>query len=363
VAPAEPQHPIGDYALIGDCYSAALVGRDLSIDWCCLPRFDSGSTFARLLDAQRGGFCAILPAGRAHWHASRQYVEDTLVLQTTLQGSPGEAQVHDLFVAPRDDAPPWSRRLLRCIEVKRGAITFELRIQPRFDYGEVRPWIRRHSHHVHSATGGDDGLVVVTEAELGEDPAHELSGRIHLSAGQRVHLSLDYMPPELIADDPPAPDPGALDDDLEYTIGWWREWCATLSLTAPHHRGARRSALTLKAMTYRPTGAIVAAPTTSLPEVPGGVRNWDYRYAWIRDSSFSSRAFAEVGCEREADAFRAFVLRSSAGHVEDLQIMYGVGGERRLDLRQLDMAVRARCRWAIRPPDSVSSTRSASSST
>ncbi len=336
--PTDRYRPIGDYALIGDCHSAALVSRGLSIDWCCMPRFDSGSTFGRLLDPERGGHCTIRPLGRGRWSIAREYLEDTLVLCTRLQGAGGEASVTDLLVAPYDDAPRWRRRLLRRIAVSRGTIGFELRVQPRFDYGDVRPWIRRHGHHVHSATGGDDGLVIVTQAELEESPVHELSGRIELSAGQRAHLCLDYLPPELIGDDPPAPDPDALDGELERTAQWWREWCQTLSLSEPHQRGARRSAITLKGLTYRPTGAIVAAPTTSLPEVAGGVRNWDYRYAWIRDSSFSSRAFAEVGCEHEADSFRAFVLRSSAGHVEDLQIMYGIGGERRLGVQELELA-------------------------
>ena len=199
----------------------------------------------------------------------------------------------------------------------------------------MRPWIRRHGPHLHSATGGDDALLIFSEAELTEKPEHELGGRVTLSAGQRFHLCLDYLPPELISDSPATPTPEELDDELHQTVSWWRKWCKTLSLTAPHQGGARRSALMLKALTHRPTGAIVAAPTTSLPEVLGGPRNWDYRFAWIRDSSFSSRAFAEVGCEREARAFREFVLRSSAGHVGDLQVLYGVGGERRVDVTEL----------------------------
>ncbi len=327
--------PIGDYALIGDCHSAALVSRRGSIDWCCLPRFDSGSTFARLLDRDHGGYCRVAPAGRAVWEVSREYLDDTLVLQTTYQGSSGEAQVTDLFLVRERPRHHWERRLLRVVEVRRGSVTFDLHVVPRFDYGQVRPWIRRHGHRVHSATGGNDALVVFSQVRLEESPAHALTARVQVSAGERIHLWLSYMPPELVGDDPQEPDPEALDKDLERTIGWWRRWCRRLELDGPGQLGARRSALTLKAMTHAPTGAIVAAPTSSLPEVLGGPRNWDYRFAWIRDSSFSSRSFAEVGCEAEADAFRAFVMRSAAGHAGDLQVVYGVGGERRLAVNEL----------------------------
>jgi GH15 family glucan-1,4-alpha-glucosidase len=335
VPAADRYRPIADYALIGDCHSAALISRGGSIDWCCLPRFDSGSAFARLLDHDRGGYCSIAPAGRASWQLSRAYLDDTLVLQTTFQSSAGEARLLDLFVIRPDGAEVWERQLLRVIEVQRGSVQFELRVAPRFDYGEVRPWIRRHGEHLHSATGGNDALIVFSQAELEESAEHELVGNVKIGAGERVHLSLAYRPPELVGDQPPTPDPRSLDRDLDATIGWWRRWAKTLELDGDDQKGARRSALVLKSMTHDPTGAIVAAPTTSLPEVAGGVRNWDYRYAWVRDSSFSSRAFAEVGCEREADAFRAFIIRSAAGHAGDLQVVYGVGGERRLGASEL----------------------------
>ncbi|MDQ6746054.1 MAG: glycoside hydrolase family 15 protein [Actinomycetota bacterium] len=327
--------PIGDYALIGDCHTAALVSRQGNIDWCCLPRFDSGSAFARLLDAERGGYCSVAPSGRARWEISREYLEDTLVLQTTYQGSAGEARVLDLFLPSDRARHSWERRLLRVVEVLRGSVSFALHVAPRFDYGEVRPWIRRHGHRVHSATGGNDAIVVFSEVELEEFGGYELTGQVKLSAGQRVHLLLAYTPPEAVPDSPPEPQPEELDRELDGAVGWWRRWCKTLSLEGLDQAGARRSAIVLKAMTHTPTGAIVAAPTTSLPEVVGGVRNWDYRFAWLRDSSFSSRAFAEVGCEREADAFRAFVMRSAAGHADDLQVLYGVGGERRLKAIEL----------------------------
>jgi len=327
--------PIGDYALIGDCHTAALVSRQGNIDWCCLPRFDSGSAFARLLDAERGGYCSVAPSGRARWEISREYLEDTLVLQTTYQGSAGEARVLDLFLPSDRARHSWERRLLRVVEVVRGSVPFALHIAPRFDYGEVRPWIRRHGHRVHSATGGNDAIIVFSEVELEQSGGYELTGQVKLSAGQRAHLLLAYSPPEAVPDSPPEPQPEELDRELDGAVAWWRRWCKTLSLEGLDRAGGRRSAIVLKAMTHAPTGAIVAAPTTSLPEVLGGVRNWDYRFAWLRDSSFSSRAFAEVGCEHEADAFRAFVMRSAAGHADDLQVLYGVGGERRLKAIEL----------------------------
>jgi len=331
VPPLQTRYPpIADYALIGDCHSAALVSREASIDWCCLPRFDSGSAFARLLDHERGGHCAITPVRRGRWQWMREYVDNTLVLATTMDGRSGQLRLLDFFVAtgPGAGAP---NQLVRILEGVRGAVEVSLRISVRYDYGTVRPWIRRHGEQLHSIVGGNDALVVWCDEELVQEPAHDLSGRIRVQAGDRVRLSLRYCPPAKVGDaDHLAPDAAGLDSDLERTVAWWRRWAARVTLPGRDEPAARRSALTLKALTYAPTGAVVAAPTTSLPEVVGGARNWDYRYAWVRDSSFSSRAFAELGCQEEADAFRAFIMRSAAGHADDLQVLYGVGGERRL---------------------------------
>ena len=330
--------PIGDYALIGDFRSAALVARSGSIDWCCLPRFDSGSAFARLLDWERGGYCSIAPTDGEQWSYSREYLEDTLVLRTTLDGPAGGAALIDCFaLGDRGDGEGDERQVLRVLEGGRGSIEFEIRVAPRFDYGQVRPWIRRHGHRLHSAIGGNDGLLVWCDQELSEDAGQELVGRVTVAAGDRVRLVITYRQPELIdALGPEEQDGAELDRRLDETIGWWRRWAGQLRLGTRDETGARRSAITLKALTHGPTGAIVAAPTTSLPEVIGGPRNWDYRYAWVRDSSFSSRAFAELGAVDEADAFRAFIMRSAAGHADDLQVFYGVGGERRLGAEQLD---------------------------
>jgi GH15 family glucan-1,4-alpha-glucosidase len=332
VTNADTYPPIGDYGLIGDCHSAALISRHGSIDWCCLPRFDSGSAFGRLCDWERGGHCSIQPTERGSWQYERGYLEDTLVLETTLDGPAGQAKLLDCFLVGEElPRAGYDRQILRVLEGVRGAVEFQFRIAPRFDYGQVRPWIKRHGHHVHSATGGNDALIVWCDQELEEDPQHELVGRFGVGVGERIRLLLSYCPPELVDQDSPADrDPETLDAQLKDTVKWWRGWSSTVQLAGRDEPAARRSAITLKALTHEPTGAVIAAPTTSLPEVLGGPRNWDYRFAWIRDSSFSSRAFAELGCEHEADAFRAFIMRSAAGHADDLQILYGVGGERRL---------------------------------
>ena len=323
--------PIGDYSLIGDCHSAALVARDGSIDWCCLPRFDSGSAFGRLLDRGRGGHCSIEPTGDGPWDYVRTYLDDTLVLETTLLGPDGEARLVDCFTVDGDPVRNECRRILRVIEGLRGSVELDMRVAPRFDYGQVRPWIRRHGHRLHSTIGGNDALLVYCDQELSEDPEHALRGRFSVGPGDRVRLALTYCAPERIDNDPPSqPEARELDELLEGTVRWWREWASTVRLDTRDEPAVRRSAIALKALTFAPTGAVTAAPTTSLPEAIGGPRNWDYRYAWVRDSSFSSRAFAELGCVEEADAFRAFIMRSAAGHAEDLQVVYGVGGERRL---------------------------------
>ncbi|TMM08765.1 MAG: glycoside hydrolase family 15 protein [Actinobacteria bacterium] len=325
----DPYPPIGDYALIGDCHSAALVSRECSIDWCCLPRFDSGSAFGRLLDWERGGYCQVAPAaGRGGWDSSREYLEGTLVLQTTLRGRGGEAKVLDCLTVDERARESRGSRLLRVIEGQQATAELDIRIVPRFDYGQVTPWIRREGPGLHSAIGGNDALVVFCDQELDEDPAHELIARVRVGAGDRVRLVLEYSSPERVeAQLERMPDPRAIDRELKRTIAWWRGWASSMSLSSRDESAARRSGIVLKALTYAPTGAIAAAPTTSLPEVIGGARNWDYRYAWVRDSSFSSRAFAELGAVEDADAFRAFIMRSAAGHAEELQIVYGVGGD------------------------------------
>ncbi|MGH2885828.1 MAG: glycoside hydrolase family 15 protein, partial [Solirubrobacteraceae bacterium] len=265
------------------------------------------------------------------WEYTRRYLDDTLVLETTVLGPGGEARLLDCFTIEESPRETERRQILRVIEGVRGSIEFDLRIAPRFDYGQVRPWIRRHGHRLHSTIGGNDALLVWCEQELDEDPEHELIARFPVGPGDRVRLALTYARPEQVDAAPPdEPDAQSLDALLERTTQGWQEWASSLRLGSRDEPAARRSGIALKALTHVPTGAVVAAPTTSLPEAIGGARNWDYRYAWVRDSSFSSRAFAELGAVHEADAFRAFIMRSAAGHAEDLQVVYGVGGERRL---------------------------------
>ncbi|MBV9716616.1 MAG: hypothetical protein JOZ64_14650, partial [Solirubrobacterales bacterium] len=263
---ADTYPPISDYALIGDCHSAALISLRGSIEWCCLPRFDAGSTFARVLDRERGGHCSITPLQDGEWSFTRHYVADSLVLETTIQGTGGELRVLDCLTIREEARGTPARQVLRVLEGNRGAVELELKVAPRFDYGQVRPWIRRHGHRLHSALGGDDALLVWCEEELHEDPAHELVATFAVRAGERVRLALTYCPPELVDAGPPAePDAESLDRALEQTVRWWRDWVAQLRLGTRDEPGARQSGMVLKALTHEPTGAIVAAPTTSLP--------------------------------------------------------------------------------------------------
>jgi GH15 family glucan-1,4-alpha-glucosidase len=322
--------PIADYAMIGDCHSAALVSRSGSIDWCSLPRFDSGTSFGRLVDWAQGGFCSIAPVGRTK--STRRYLDGTLILETTFRSASGEARLLDCFTMRRGGARDPFRQILRVVEGVRGQIELQVVVSPRFDYGECRPWIRSHGDGCFTAIGGDDGLVISTDADIQPGPDHDLRGRFTVREGRRVRLSIQFVRPERLDPRPPAtPDPAELDRRLEETAKWWRRWSSRAKLDGPHGPAAVRSAIVLKAMTHAPTGAMVAAPTTSLPEVPGGDWNWDYRYSWVRDSSFAVRSLGELGCDAEADGFRRFAERSSAGAADELQIMYGVGGERRLD--------------------------------
>jgi GH15 family glucan-1,4-alpha-glucosidase len=219
----DPYPSIGDYALIGDCHSAALVSRRGSIHWCCLPRFDAGSAFARLLDWDHGGHCSITPTTPRDCQYQREYLEDTLVLQTTVDGPTGQARITDCFIADVDRSSPHCQ-ILRVVDGQRGAVEFEVRVAPRFDYGQVRPWIRRHGPHLHSAIGGNDALIVYWDQELAEDPGHEIAGRVKVGVGGRLRLLLCYCPPEMVdATGPEEPDPPKLDKGLEQTIGWWRK--------------------------------------------------------------------------------------------------------------------------------------------
>ena len=326
---------IADYALISDSNSAALVSRAGSIDWCCLPRLDAGSCFGRLLDWEKGGFCSISPKGGTR-NSSRRYLEDTLVLETTFEAEGGEARLIDCFALPEDPRHP-HHQILRVVEGVSGYVELEMEIAPRFDYGAVAPWLRQEGVGVYSAIGGNDGFLISGDAGLSPSDKHTLSATIGVHPGDRVRLSILSVPPERLDYDPPeAPDADEVDRLLDVTVEHWREWASGLRFDGPYKPGVLRSALVMKALMNDLTGAVAAAPTTSLPEVPGGEMNWDYRYAWIRDSFFSVRSLAEVGFEDAADDFRRFIERSAAGSAESLQLMYGLGGERRLTEEKLD---------------------------
>jgi GH15 family glucan-1,4-alpha-glucosidase len=327
---SEAQPPISSYGLIGEERSAALVSAAGSIDWCCLPRFDSGALFARLLDRE-GGHCSI-EAERA---LGRRYLERTLILETRLAGEGGEARLLDFFSSGTEQPC-----LVRIVEGTRGSLRLRAEVVPRFDYGAVSPWLREAGgENAYAAIGGDDGLLIRADFELQMVDHHRLEAELEVGEGERRRLSLSYRRPveleplerfeEL--------DPDRVDEALEQTVAWWREWFSRLGGEALELDGVGRSAAVLKALTYEPTGAIVAAPTTSLPEARdlSGSRNWDYRYSWVRDSALAAHSLAELGCEEDADAFRRFVERSAAGHADDLQVLFGVGGERRLGEEEL----------------------------
>ena len=322
--------PIANYALISDCHSMALVERNGSIDWCCMPRVDSASCFGRLVDWEHGGYCSIAPVER---HSSvRSYIEGTMVLSTIFSSRGGEARLIDCLVIAEDAASNPRCQLLRVVEGVRGKVDFQLDLEIRFDYGEVKPWLRYHGQHLYSALGGSNGLLIASDVELDRRGRHDLTRRFSVRAQERIRLSIEYMTPtRLTSTHLESPKPQDLDSRLDETIKWWQGWSAQVSLEGTYRPGVVRSAIVLKALSQNRSGAIVAAATTSLPETPGGRRNWDYRYSWIRDSSFSVRSLTAVGCDREADSFRQFIQRSAAGSAEDLQVMYGVEGERRLN--------------------------------
>ena len=325
----EPR-PIAEYGLISDCHTAALVSRGGAIDWCCLPRFDSGSAFGRLLIPD-GGTCVVEAGDERAEEPARDYLEGTLVLVSRLQVAGGRANLYDcLAIDPGAGRGEDRRTLLRIVEGERGAVPVRMLVRPRFDYGAVEPWIRHRGRDLYTAVGGDDGLLCWSDAGLAADDEHGLVAETVVHAGQRARLMLEFRRPEQLDEqlDPPGPDD--VDRRLERTIEWWREWSASADVEGPDAAGSHRSALVLKGLTYAPTGAMVAAVTTSLPETARGQRAWDYRYSWIRDAALASRSLVHLGYDAEADGFRRFIERSAAGSADTLRVFYGVGGERRL---------------------------------
>jgi GH15 family glucan-1,4-alpha-glucosidase len=314
---------IEDYALIGDTQSAALVGRDGSIDWLCLPRFDSPSCFAKLLGNESNGFWRLAPAGR-EMATRRAYANDTLILETVWETSTGTVKVID-FMPPRHANPA----LVRIVEGVSGAVNMTTEISIRFDYGRIVPWARRFDGRLH-AIGGPDSVWIDAPLHL-EGSGDRHTGTFTIAAGQRRSFVLTWHPSH--QPEPHSIDPG---EQLTETSLFWEEWVSRCWLPGPCRAAVVRSLITLKALTYSPTGGIVAAPTTSLPEHLGGERNWDYRYCWLRDAAMTLDALTESGYITEAGAWLDWLLRAVAGRPEDLQIMYGVAGERRLPEQTLD---------------------------
>ncbi|MFD0252163.1 glycoside hydrolase family 15 protein [Streptomyces sp. NPDC127113] len=310
---------IEDYALIGDQQTAALVSTDGSVDWLCLPRFDSAACFARILGDEDNGHWRIAPKG-AERCTRRAYRPDTLVLDTEWETEDGSVRVTDLM-PQRDRAPD----LVRVVEGLSGEVTLRSVLRLRFDYGSVVPWVRRSDGH-RVAVAGPDSAWLRSEPEVrswGED--YGTHSEFTVAAGEKVAFVLTWHPSH--EPRPPLIDPFVA---LEHSVEDWREWAARCRYDGPHRDAVVRSLITLKALTYQPTGGIVAAPTTSLPEEPGGVRNWDYRFCWLRDSTLTLGALLSAGYLEEAEAWRDWLLRAVAGSPDDLQIMYGLAGERRL---------------------------------
>jgi GH15 family glucan-1,4-alpha-glucosidase len=327
---------IGDYAFIGDCHSCALISSSGSIDWCCMPRFDSDSCFGRVLDWEKGGYCQIYPDVREP-SIHREYISDTMVLQTTYTSGENCVKVVD-FLAMREGGKEQPRHeLVRIIYGQRGSLPLHIVVAPRFAYGLTRPWMRREADNLHSAIGGSEALIISCDRQLDVREDHQLVCSIDVKEGDCVALSMTYIDPAVLDQEPRPPyDQSLLIAHLHETIEWWQNWAAQIKIDGEHGNAVVRSALVLKSLTYAPTGAIIAAPTTSLPTAIGGARNWDFRYSWIRDLARSLSALGAIGCAWEADKFRQFIMRSAAGCARDLQIMYGISGERRLTEIELD---------------------------
>jgi GH15 family glucan-1,4-alpha-glucosidase len=326
-----PYPPIADYGLIGDMHSCALVSRAGSIDWCCFPRFDSPSVFGRILDWQNGGHFAVSPQGVKT--IRRRYLPGTKVLETGFETDAGKATLtdfmpvhpHSMTEQPREVGG--RQEIVRILECTSGSVRFTVQCHPRFDYGGVVPHAALGSEHTGFAHGGGHAISIYCSAPLSEDnnafAAHGL-----IKSGEKLCVSVAYR--EGFSHDVEAPAEGQMEEHLEETVDFWRKWASICTYDGEYRDDVLRSALTLKALTYAPSGGLVAAATTSLPEDVGGERNWDYRFTWIRDATFALYALSILGYREEANAFKEWLEWSTAGRARDVQVMYGVGGERRL---------------------------------
>jgi len=311
--------------MIGDTETAALVGRDGSVDWLCWPRFDSGACFAALLGSPENGRWLVAPADPSP-QVHRRYRDGTMVLETRFTTPEGEVEVVDCL--PVRDVTP---TLVRMVTGRRGRVPMRMELVLRFDYGRSVPWVTRleESYGIR-AIAGPDMVVLRSPVPLRSQNLHT-HAEFAVEAGQTLAFALAYGPSHL---SPPKPaDPVAA---VATTEAAWREWSSRVLPAGEWTEAVRRSVLTLKALTYRPTGGIVAAPTTSLPEWPGGERNWDYRYCWLRDAPLTLLALLRAGYHEDAVAWRDWLLRAAMGSPSQIQIMYGLAGERRLAELDLD---------------------------
>ena len=309
---------IEDYAIIGDACTAALVGRDASIDWLCAPRFDSGACFAALLGSASNGFWRLAPSGE--WKSKRGYRGETLILETDFTTATGSATVID-FMPMSDRAGRVA--LVRIVKGTSGTVQMRSEAVFRFDYGRTVPWIRQREHSF-NAIAGPNAVTLHSTVPLHVENGDFRSEFTVAQAATEVFVAEFYPSHE--------PEPGPCDGlaTLSATERWWQSWAALCNWQGPLRDAVVRSAITLKALTYRPTAGIVAAATSSLPERFGGARNWDYRYCWLRDSTFTLYAMLLCGYSEEAKEWREWLLRAIAGRPQDMQIMYGVAGERDL---------------------------------
>jgi GH15 family glucan-1,4-alpha-glucosidase len=309
---------IEDYALIGDCETGALIGRDGSIDWLCWPRFDSGACFAALLGGPEHGRWRIAPSGET-LRTERRYRGDTLILETTFVTASGTATLVDFMPAEGTQS-----RIVRTVVGVRGEVAMHVELILRFGYGALVPWVTRHERQGLRAIAGPDMVVLHTDVPLRGENLTSVADFV-VREGESRSFTLSWRPSHKAP--PEAIDAAAA---LRETEAYWREWSSRCRYEGEFREPVLRSLLTLKALTYGPTGGIVAAPTTSLPEELGGVRNWDYRLCWLRDATLTLIALMDAGYFDEARAWRDWLLRAAAGSPDQLQIMYGLAGERRL---------------------------------
>lgn len=315
---------IEDYAMIGDMRTAALVGLDGSIDWFCAPRFDSAACFAALLGKRENGRWKMWPRDGAI--VRRHYQDGGLILETQFEQEDGQVSIVDFM--PIDEV---NTSIVRLVIGRKGRMAMRTDLVIRFDYGLSMPWVNHLSKETWTAVAGSSMLVLRTPVTLHGQDMHTV-GTFTVKEGQVIPFVLTYVQSHL-EPPPPSPDVNALH---RRTAAFWRSWSQRCRLPGKWSRHIRRSMITLKGLSFRATGGIVAAPTTSLPEKIGGVRNWDYRFCWLRDASFTLLAFLNAGYTEEADAWQQWLLRAVAGSPQQLQIMYGVAGERDLKEWELD---------------------------